>query len=54
LTAERLAALTADKYPTAIYAPSFTDVMMAIGLIGVGYMITSLVAQIGGAAPRRG
>ena len=52
LTAERLAALTPDKYPTAIYTPSFTDVMMAIGLIGAGYMITSLVAQIGGTAPK--
>jgi hypothetical protein len=53
LTAERLAGLTPDKYPTEIYTPSFTDVMMAIGLIGAGYMITSLVAQIGGASPRR-
>ena len=53
LTAERLTALTPDKYPTEIYTPSFSDVMMAVGLIGAGYMITSLVAQIGGASPRR-
>lgn len=53
LTAERLAQLTPDKYPTELYAPSFTDVVTAIGLIGVGYMITTLVSHIGGAAPRR-
>lgn len=53
LTAERLAALTPDKYPTEIYTPSFTDVMMAIGLVGAGYMVTTLVARIGGASPKR-
>ena len=53
LTAERLAELSPDKYPTAFYTPTFTDVMMAIGLVGVGYMITTLVAQIGGASPKR-
>ncbi len=53
LTAERLADLSPDKYPTEFYAPTFTDVMMAIGLIGVGYMITTLVARIGGAKPAR-
>jgi putative membrane protein len=53
LTAERLAKLTPDKYPTEFYAPTFTDVMMAIGLMGVGYMITTLVARVGGAKPNR-
>ena len=53
LTAERLADLSPDKYPTEFYAPTFTDVMMAVGLIGVGYMITTLVARIGGAKPAR-
>jgi len=53
LTAERLADLSPDKYPTEFYAPTFTDVMMAIGLIGVGYMITTLVARVGGAKPAR-
>jgi putative membrane protein len=53
LTAERLANLSPDKYPTEFYAPTFTDVMMAIGLIGVGYMITTLVARVGGAKPAR-
>jgi putative membrane protein len=52
LTAERLSELTADKFPTEIYTPSFSDVMMAIGLIGVGYMVTTLVAHIGDAAPK--
>lgn len=54
LTAEMLAEITPDKYPTALYAPTFTDVMMAVGLIGIGYMITTLVARIGGAEPSRG
>jgi putative membrane protein len=49
LTAGRLAELTPDKYPTEIYTPTFTDVIMALGLIGVGYMITTLVAYVGGA-----
>lgn len=53
LTAERLAELTPDKFPTELYTPSFTDVMMAVGLIGVGYMITTLVAHLGGAKPSR-
>jgi putative membrane protein len=53
LTAEGLAELTPDKYPTAFYAPTFNDVMMAIGLVGVGYMVTTLVARIGGAKPHR-
>ena len=53
LTAERLADLGPDKYPTEFFAPTFTDVMMAVGLVGVGYMITTLVARLGGAKPER-
>ena len=53
LTAERLAELTPDKYPTMFYSPSFSDVMMALGLIGLGYLITTLIAKIGGATPQR-
>jgi putative membrane protein len=49
LTSERLAELTPDKYPTEIYTPTFTGVMMAVGLIGLGYMVTTLIAKIGGA-----
>lgn len=52
LTAERLADLSPDKYPTELYAPTFTNVMMAVGLVGVGYMITTIVAHIGGASPK--
>lgn len=52
LTTERLAELTPDKFPTEIYAPTFTGVMMAVGLVGVGYMITTLVARVGGAKPQ--
>ena len=53
LNAERLADLAPDKYPTEFFAPTFTDVMMAVGLVGVGYMITTLVARLGGAKPER-
>ena len=53
LTSERLAELTPDKVPTEIYAPSFNEVMMALGLVGLGYMITTLVARVGGAKPQR-
>jgi putative membrane protein len=53
LTAERLADLGPDKYPTAFFVPTFTDVMMAVGLVGIGYMITTLVARLGGAKPDR-
>jgi hypothetical protein len=53
LTAEGLAELGPEKYPTEFFAPTFTDVMMAIGLLGIGYMITTLVARLGGAKPER-
>jgi hypothetical protein len=53
LTAEGLAALGPEKYPTEFFAPTFTDVMMALGLVGAGYMITTLVARVGGAKPTR-
>ena len=53
LTAERLAELGPDKYPTEFYAPVFSDVMMAIGLVGIGYMITTLIARVGGAKPKQ-
>jgi putative membrane protein len=53
LTAERLAELSPDKYPTEFYTPTFTDIMMAVGLVGVGYMVTTLVARVGGASPKR-
>jgi putative membrane protein len=53
LTAERLAELTPDKYPTEIYTPTFTNVMMALGLIGLGYLITTLIAKVGGTGAER-
>lgn len=52
LTAERLAALTPDKYPTDLYMPTFSRAMMALGLIGLGYVITTLVARVGDAGPK--
>jgi putative membrane protein len=51
LTAEQLAELTPDKYPTEIYTPTFSAVMMAVGLVGLGYLITTLVARVGNARP---
>jgi putative membrane protein len=48
LTAERLTELAPDKYPTEFFPPTFTDLMMAVGLLGAGYMVTTLIAHIGG------
>jgi len=53
LTSERLAELTPDKFPTEFYTPTFNEVMMALGLLGVGYMVTTLVARVGGTKPAR-
>lgn len=53
LTPERLAELTPDKFPTEMYTPTFSSVMMALGLIGLGYLITTLVARAGGAKGKR-
>ncbi len=52
LTVERLAELAPDKYPTVFYAPSFSEVMTALGLVGLGYLLTTVVARIGGASTR--
>lgn len=52
LTAERLAELTPDKYPTVFYTPTLADIAMALGLIVLGYAITTLVARVGGAVER--
>ena len=49
LTAERLAELSPDKYPTEFYTPTTTNVLMAIGLVVLGYVITTLVSRVGGA-----
>jgi putative membrane protein len=52
LTAERLTEITPDKYPTELYTPTFSNVIMAVGLVGLGYLITTLVARVGGTKPR--
>lgn len=52
LTVEQLAELTPDKYPTELYTPTFSAVMMAVGLVGLGYLITTLVARVGSAKPK--
>ena len=49
LTAERLAELSPDKFPTEFYTPTTTNVFMALGLVALGYVITMLVSRVGGA-----
>ena len=49
LTADRLAELTPDKYPTVFYAPSASEIAAALVVIALGYLITALVSKIGGA-----
>ncbi|MEM9727992.1 MAG: DUF368 domain-containing protein [Myxococcota bacterium] len=52
LTAERLEALSPEKYPTVFYDPTAGDIAMALGLIALGFAITTLVARVGGATER--
>ncbi len=47
VTAELLSKLTPDKYPTEFYTPGAVDVLLALGLIAVGFGITVLVARLG-------
>lgn len=48
LTAERLAELSPEKYPTEIYTPTLANVAMSVGLVILGYAVTTLVARVGG------
>jgi putative membrane protein len=48
LTAEGLAELSPDKYPTEIYTPTLANVAMSLGLVLLGYAVTTLVARVGG------
>ncbi|MCB9604570.1 MAG: DUF368 domain-containing protein [Sandaracinus sp.] len=48
VTEEILAELTPDKYPTELFTPSIGQIGGALGLVVVGFVLTSLVAKIGG------
>lgn len=47
MTAELLEKLPADKYPTAFFEPTATQVVSALGLIALGFALTLLVARLG-------
>lgn len=47
MTAEAVAALEPEKYPTVFYRPEPVDVIIALGLVALGYVITTAVARIG-------
>ena len=47
MTAEILAELSPDKYPTERFDPTGTQIASAIGLIVLGYLITALVSKLG-------
>jgi putative membrane protein len=48
MTADRLAELSPEKYPTEIYTPTLANIAMAAGLVALGVAITTLVARVGG------
>jgi hypothetical protein len=48
VTAEVLAELSPEKYPTEFFDPTVPQVGGAIALVGVGFALTALVARIGG------
>lgn len=52
VTPEILAEISPAKYPTEIYAPGWTDVLLSLALIALGFAITSFVARIGNAQER--
>lgn len=47
MTAERLAALAPEKYPTTYFDPSADQIAASIGLVLAGFVVTSLVARMG-------
>lgn len=48
ITAEFLAELPADKYPTEFFAPTGGEIGGALALVVVGFAITALIARFGG------
>ena len=47
MTAELIAQLSPAKYPTAVFSPDVTQIAAAIGLIGLGFLATVLIARLG-------
>jgi len=47
LTAEKLAELRPEKWPSEFFTPSASQVGMALGLIALGFAMTAVVAWIG-------
>ncbi|MCU0673855.1 MAG: DUF368 domain-containing protein [Myxococcota bacterium] len=47
VTEELLADLTPDKYPTELFTPTLVQILGALGLVVVGFVLTSLVAKLG-------
>ena len=47
VTEDLLMKLKPDKYPTEFFDPTTTQILIAVGLIVVGFGITSIVARIG-------
>ncbi len=48
VTAELLAGLEPDSYPTEIFAPSVGQVLAALALVAGGFAVTALIARLGG------
>ena len=47
VTAESLAAIEPEKYPTEFFSPNGVQIAGAIGLVVVGFLLTALVARLG-------
>ncbi len=52
VTAQLLAELEPEKYPTEMFSPAPLQVAVALGLIVMGYLVTALVARLGSADGR--
>ena len=50
LTAQSLANIPAEKFPTAFYSPETKDIALSLGLICVGFAITAMIARWGDSA----
>ena len=47
VTAELLAEIEPEKYPTEFFTPGTTEIVGAVGLIVVGFALTALIAKLG-------
>lgn len=46
VTAENVGTIDKDKWPVEFFAPTFTQVLMAIGLIVLGYVLAKLLSKL--------